>query len=263
MRLKKGHRSSAALQFILMIFAVLAMLASAARGSEIPPKPSGAVNDFAQVIPAPYARNMEDLARQVLEKTGTAIVVATLPTIGDQDIAEYANRLYGQWGIGKKGQDKGVLILLALRERRIRIETGYGVEGILPDGLVGAILDKDVLPYLKEGNYGQALDNAMAAVPAVVAKDAGVTLTPPAERQRPPPVRQRPAKTLNLLHLIVLLLVLIPLLGTRQGRAMIPWIMLMFLGGGRGGGGFGGFGGGGFGGFGGGSSGGGGADRGF
>ena len=263
MRLGEGHRSSAALQIILVMFAVLAMLASAALGSEILPKPRGAVNDFAQVIPAPYARNMEDLARQVLEKTGTAIVVATLPTIGDQDPVEYANRLYGEWGIGKKGEDKGVLILLALRERRIRIETGYGVEGILPDGLVGAILDKDVLPYLKEGDYGRALDNAVAALSAVVAKDAGVTLTAPPEGERPHPVKRRPAKDLNLLHLIVLLAVLIPLLGTRQGRAMIPWIMLMFLGGGRGGGGFGGFGGGGFGGFGGGGSGGGGAGRGF
>ena len=243
--------------------AFLFFAASALAAGETFPKPSGAVNDFAGVIPAQYEGPMENLAREVLEKTGTAIVVATVETIGDNDPNDYANRLYRAWGIGKKGEDKGILIFLAVKERRIRIETGYGVEGILPDGLVGEILDRHAIPWLKKGDYGQGMAEAMAAVSSVVAKAAGVTLT----GAQPP--QQRPARTargIGIGQIVLLILAAGFLLGTRQGRAMLPWLLLLLMSGGggrRGGGGFGGFGGGGFGGFGGGSSGGGGADRGF
>jgi uncharacterized protein len=241
-----------------------------AAAAETLPKPVGAVNDFANIIPGTYRQEMNVLAREVLEKTGTAIVVATFPTIGDNDPRDFANRLYQAWGIGKKGEDKGVLIFLALKERRIRIETGYGVEGILPDGLVGEILDRDVRPFLKKGEYGQGLLNAMAALSSVIARDAKVSLeggSGPAREMKPgaaPREERGIPLTSGLTWLLLLILVAIPLLGTRQGRDLLPFILGMIIGGmGRGGGGFGGFGGGGFGGFGGGGSGGGGADRGF
>lgn len=223
------------------------------------PKPVGAVNDFAGVIPDQYKSRMEDLAREVLEKTGTTVVVATVKSIGDNSAEDYVNGMYQAWGIGKKGEDKGVLIFIAVNERKFRIETGYGVEGILPDGLVGEIRDKYVAPYLKQGDYGKGLSNAMMAVSTVIAKDAGVSLTGrPSPDQ---PVKKQTRRGGNIIPLLILLLIMIPLLGTRQGREMLPWLLLFFVsgsGGGRGGG-FGSFGGGGFGGFGGGGSGGGGA----
>lgn len=225
------------------------------------PAATGAVNDFAGVIPGDAADRMARLSQEVLEKTGTSIVVATVKDVGDNEPEMYANELYQAWGIGKKGEDKGVLIFLALQERKIRIETGYGVEGILPDGLVGEILDRYVTPYLKKGDYGTGLNNAVAAVAQVVAKDAGVTLTGNASVKAMPRGGQNNRG--NLIPLIILFIAMIPLLGTRQGRAMLPFLILALLSGGRGGGGgFGGFGGG-YGGFGGGSSGGGGASRGF
>ena len=137
----------------------------------------------------PVQRPDGNLAREVLEKTGTAVVVATVETIGDNDPNDYANRLYQAWGIGKKGEDKGVLIFLAVKERRVRIETGYGVEGILPDGLTGEILDRYAIPRFREGDYGRGLAETMAAVSSVVAKAAGVTLTGVARRSsgRPEP----------------------------------------------------------------------------
>ena len=251
----------------LLLLLVMAMGWPAGLEGAVPfPAPRGAVNDFAGVIPSQYVGPMENLAREVLEKTGTAIVVATLETIGDDDPNDYANRLYQAWGIGKKGEDKGVLIFLAVKERRVRIETGYGVEGILPDGLVGEILDRYALPYFKEGNYGKGLSETMAAVSSVVAKAAGVSLTgalPPERRQ----VREvRPERGIGIFQLLLFAAAAFFLLGTRQGRAMLPWLIILLMSGGggrRGEGGFGGFGGGGFGGFGGGSSGGGGASRGF
>lgn len=254
-----------AIGIILLIAAVLLWPpAATAVGGESFPKPRGAVNDFAGVIGAQYAAPMENLAQEVLEKTGTAVVVATVETIGDSDPADYANRLYGAWGIGKKGEDKGVLIFLAVKERKVRIETGYGVEGILPDGLAGEILDRYAVPSFREGDYGRGLAETMAAVSSVAAKAAGVTLTGAKPRERPPAKTQR---SLGIGQIVLLILAIGFLLGTRQGRAMLPWLLLLLMsgsgGGRRGSGGFGGFGGGGFGGFGGGSSGGGGAGRGF
>jgi uncharacterized protein len=198
---------------------------------------------------------MEDLGREVLQKTGVSVVVAAVDTIGEGDVNDYANRLYSAWGIGKKGEDRGVLILLAVRERRIRIETGYGVEGILPDGLTGEILDRYAIPQLKKNDFGPGLYNALAAVSAVVAKDAGVELTGlPRREARGAGKRAREG---NWLTPVLLILVAAVLLGTRRGREdVLPFLLLLLASGaGRGGGGFGGFGGG--------SSGGGGASRGF
>ncbi len=236
------------------------LIAASLQAAENVPRPTGAVNDFAGVIPDQYKTRMENLAREVLEKTETAIVVVTVKSIGESSAEEYVNNLYQSWGIGKKGVDKGVLILVAVTERKFRIETGYGVEGILPDGLVGEIRDKYAVPYLRKNDYGQGLFNTMMAVSAIVAKNAGVSLTgspAPVEGKR----QETKRKGSGLIPLIIIALIMIPLLGTRQGRAMIPWLLLLFLssGGRGGGGGFGSFGGGGFGGFGGGGSGGGGA----
>jgi len=257
----KSFNDSCKTILALAIALFVALTVSFAFAAEKYPAHQGAVNDFANVIDPENAAKMESLAREVLEKTGTAVVVATVPSIGqNEDYNLYANGLYQAWGIGKKGEDKGVLIFFTLKERKIRIETGYGVEGILPDGLVGEILDKYVVSFLKEGNYGKGLYNAMYACSAYIAKNANVQLSDsPAPYQTRARAQQ---KGVNVLGLIFFFIIAALLLGTRTGRSMLPWILLLFLSGGRGGGGGGGFGGG-FGGFGGGMSGGGGAGRDF
>jgi len=240
---------------------MVCLIATCVYGDSFPKPTGGAVNDFAGVISQRYTQSMESLAREVLRKTGTSVVVVTMKDIGGDEPDDYANRLYETWGIGKKGEDKGVLIFLAVNERKIRIETGYGVEGILPDGLVGDILDRYVIPWLKKGDYNKGLSSAVAAVSSVIAKDAGVTLTGVPQTSRQPASGEQ--KGVSIFSLIMLFIVISLLLGTRQGRRMLPFIILMLMMGGRGGGGSGGGFGGGFGGFGGGMSGGGGAGRGF
>lgn len=247
----------------LVIIILLLLFGPPSGANEKFPTPIGAVNDFAGVIPSQHKRAMNSLALEVLQKTGTSIVVATFKSIGDNDPADFANRLYEAWGIGEKGEDKGVLIFLAVKERRVRIETGYGVEGILPDGLVGEILDTYVVPYLRKGDYGKGLSNAVIVISSIVAKDVKVSLTgkPPINKSR----TDRASQGGSLFILILFILIMMLLLGTRQGRAMFPFLLLLLLMGGGGrsaGSGFGSFGGG-FGGFGGGMSGGGGAGRGF
>jgi uncharacterized protein len=246
----------------VLLILVLAFQASVCASADPAfPRPTGAVNDFANVIPASERAVMENLAREVLQKAGTAVVVATVPTVGDMVVDDYATRLYESWGIGKKEEDKGVLILLALKERRVRIETGYGVEGILPDGVVGEIIRLQVIPYLKRGDYGRGLLNAMTAVSDIITRDAGVTLT---GRPQTKPAQPTGGVPVSPFALILLAIVFMLMLFTRTGRQILALLLLSsFGGGGRsyGGGSSGGFGGfgGGFGGFGGGMSGGGGA----
>jgi uncharacterized protein len=251
----KPLQSKAIIILTVWIALFLALFSAGAFAAEKYPAPRGAVNDFANVIDQDSASKMEALAREVLEKTGTAVVVVTVPTIGEgEETSLYVNGLYKAWGIGKKGEDKGVLIFLTVKERKIRIETGYGVEGILPDGLVGEIRDTYLKPQLQAGNYGQAFYDTLYACSSYIAKDAGVQLS-----GTPAPYRTKARaekKGISVTGIIIFLIIAALLIGTKTGRRMLPWILLLFLsGGGRGGGGFSG----GFGGFGGGGSGGGGA----
>lgn len=248
---------------ILLLLLMLGLLVCGpATGAEVGfPSPKGAVNDFAGIIDAASVQTMENLSREVLEKTGTSIVVAVLADIGDNAPDDYANRLYQTWGIGAKGKDRGVLVFLALKERKVRIETGYGVEGILPDGLTGEILDKYVLPDLKAGQYGRGLTKGVVALASVIAKDAQVTLTGVPSLSAPPETASK--QGINIFAVILIIIVLVLLIGTRPGRAMLPYLIMMLMSGSGRGGGSGGFGGGGFGGFGGGFSGGGGSSRDF
>lgn len=230
------------------------------------PSPRGAVNDFANVIPTEIENQIEVISREVWQKTGTAIVDVTVESMDGDVIENYAVELYEKWGIGKKGEDKGVLILNAIQERKIRIEAGYGVEGILPDGKVGQILDDYAIPNLKKGDYGRAHLSAVSAVAHVIAEDAGVELNGVVASN---PQSNQGKSGSSWIGRIISLLIIFLIFGTR-GRAL-PWIILGSLLGGGGprdrggfGGGFGGGGfSGGFGGFGGGMSGGGGASRGY
>ncbi len=257
---RKGGR--AALILILLGIAAFLYIFPAAAAEKFP-APRGAVNDYAHIITPDVKTKMESLSREVLDKTGTSIVVAVMPSIGENDARSYANELFRKWGIGEKGKDRGVLIFLTMKEKQVRIEIGYGVEGILPDGLIGEILDENFMPAARTGDYAAGLYNTQAAVAAVIAKDAHVTLTGnfPVELPRTKKEKSR----VNIVTIVLIVLAFIVLMATPQGRDMLPWLLLLIFsgrgGGGRGG--FGGFGGDGFGGFGGGDSGGGGADRDF
>ncbi len=141
------------------------------------PRPDGRVNDFANVIPSEYRDKLANVIAELEEKTSAEMAVVTVESISPYDEKSYARMLFDSWKPGKKGKDNGALILLAVKERRWRIETGYGIEGILPDGLCGQIGRDYMVPYFKSGDYGKGLYLGTIAVAATIAKDAGIILS--------------------------------------------------------------------------------------
>ena len=251
------------------MFLCLALFVLTAGGSAAEfPRPKGLVNDFANVISPQHEQKLLAITGDLLKKTGVPVVVVAMPDIGGEDHNEYATRLYAEWGIGKKGEDRGVLVFITIKERKMRIETGYGMEGLIPDGLAGDIRDRYMTPFLKLDRFGDGLLNGTMAIAQIIAKDAGVSLS------GGQPVRMAAPKRRSGLSGLLFGLVFLALLfsmGRRRG-GLLTLLLLMSMGrgggyyGGHSGGGFGGsFGGfgGGFGGFGGGLSGGGGAGGGF
>jgi len=242
---------------------LLLLLALPARAAEDFPQPRGYVNDFAGVLDDATSRRIEALCLELEQKTGAQMALVTLKSLEGGDERDIANRLFEAWGIGQKGEDNGILFLDAIEERRIWIEVGYGLEGILPDGKIGEIRDRYVVPYHTKGDKASGYWGGMAALALVIAADADVTLS---GVPTPPPVGRTSRSTRGVGGIIIPLLFfffLMMLMGRRRGGF---WLLpLILLGGGRGfgGGGFGGSFGGGFGGFGGGMSGGGGAGGGY
>ncbi len=235
------------------------------------PQPDGWVGDFAGVIPDADKSRIAAIAAELQSKTGAELAVVTVGSLDGRPVEDYAQELFQAWGIGRSGEDDGVLILLAPSERQIWIEVGYGLESVLPDGRVGRILDQYAVPALGRNDFGDGLLGGATAVASTIAESAGVSLT----GQMPPAERQPEGTPAGGIGLAVILLFFILMFATK-GR-ILPWLLYFLLaGGGRGGGGSGGFGGGGFGGgfgggsrgggfggFGGGASGGGGAGRSF
>lgn len=249
--------SRARTRAVLRGLLLLCLLALAAPGTafaaeEPVPPPAGYVTDAAGAM-GEWAGRTEALCREIEQRTTAEVAVLTVRTVGSTTPQEYAQRTYDRWKIGKKGKDNGVLFLVAVGDRKLFIQTGYGVEGVLPDGRVGEIRDRVVFPFFRRGAYGEGIYRGVEAV--------GIVLSGGSVDERRAGRRERKGMPLPLLLLLLLIgipiLVLRALFGPPARRG----------GGGHYGGGFGGFGGGGFGGggfggfggFGGGSSGGGGA----
>jgi len=227
-------------------------------------KPQGYVSDFAHVLDAQSRAQLEQYCGRVEQATGVQMAMVTLDSLEGEPIEDFTNTLYRKWGVGKKGKDEGVMLLLAIKDRRDRIEVGYGLEPILPDGFAGSVL-RDARPALRQGQYGAAMFAAAESMGTRIAAAKGVSL----DFSLRPIGRSVPVRTGIPLPVIVIGIILLLLLMRGGGGGFWTGLLLgNLLGRGRGGsdwggGGFGGYdsggGGGGFGGFGGGDSGGGGA----
>ena len=249
--------------------ALLLLVPMAALGQSVKslPQPTDYVSDFAHVMSPAVIQQLDRVCGEVDHEAHAQIAVVTVNTLDGDAVEDYAVELYQKWGLGaKKGPDpdRGVLILIAVQDRKRFISTGYGLEGILPDALVGQI-GREMVPALRANDFDGAMKLAVGRISQIIAADAGVKLAP----LQGVPARQQPqgGSGLGVLGIIFLVILFLIFMGGRfGGGGLIGFLLGMFFGGGfggRGGGGWGGGGGGGggdgFGGFGGGSTGGGGA----
>jgi uncharacterized protein len=247
-------------------------------------KPQGYLSDFAGVVDPASKADLERYCAQLERVAGVELALVTVPSLQGEPIEDVANLLHRKWGVGKKKTDEGALLLLAIRERRSRLEVGYGLEPILPDGAAGALL-REMRPALRENHYGDALILAARAIGGRIEQAKGVKI----EGAPSPRVRDRGGERGSPLGMIAVggLVALALIFFARGGRGRggrrryasryaspygdsLWWLPLILSGGGGGGGrgggwgsshgGFGGYDSGdSFGGFGGGDSGGGGA----
>lgn len=202
------------------------------------------VSDHVGVIPDNVQRELNGLLKQLENKTGAQIAVVVIDSTEGVPPADYAVEFGQRWGVGKKEKDNGVVFLVAVKDRKMFIATGYGVEPILPDGKVGRIRDNVVLPHFRKGDMGSGIVNGTLYMVQEIAKAEGVAieaLTPRQSGTRP--VSRRRGIPLGGLPLLLLFLLFF-------GRGRFGLFPLLLLGGfGMRGGSFGGgFGGRGFGG---------------
>jgi len=257
----------------LVIVLVIAAVALSAQPAL--PVLTAPVNDFAKTLDAQSVRELERRIRALQQATGDVVAVATVPSLdGFGTIDELALRLFenGGRGIGQKGKDNGALIVLALKERQVRVEVGYDLEEFITDGYAGETIRATMVPLFRNGQYGQGLLAGATRIINRIAQRRGVELQ---DVPRPTQPISAP-RAVNGFPVVLIVWIVIMMLSNRRRRrggrwGRGPWSGWNSgvgpFGGGGFGGGFGGFssgggfggGGGGFGGFGGGRSGGGGA----
>ena len=259
-----GRRRAALLCFVLCLCAS----ALPARAQTAPPVLTAPVNDFANAIDAGAKQQLESLIRQLQSASGDVMVVATVKTYQPwADLKSYAVEMFkiGGKGVGTKGKDNGVLIVLALDDRQVWIESGYGLEGFVTDGFAGET-SRGMVPFFREGDYGRGLLAGATIVAQRVAQGRNVNLDlAPIQAPRAEPRSYR-GGGFPVGLIVVLIIIFLNMMGG-GGRGMRRggrWVSGVGpFGGGFGGGGSWGGGGGFGGGFGGGRSGGGGGGAGW
>lgn len=236
-----------------------------AKAQNIPPRPNPPtlVNDFAGILLKDEDERLEQKLVAYNDSTSTQIAIVTLKSVGDYDISQVSLKILRDWGIGTKGKNNGILILVSMEDRKIRIETGYGMEGVVPDAIANEIIAQIIKPAFREEQYYEGLNKAVDAIEKAAAGE-----------YKADPRQSKPGISPGAIFLLILVIVIIVSIISRGGgggggttynrRGGWIWPVLGSMGGfggGSGGGwsGGGGSGGGGFGGFGGGSGGGGGA----
>lgn len=225
-----------------------------------PAVPPAYVVDLAGVIAAAAEHQLNDRLQALERQTTIQMVVLTLTSLEGQNIEDFSIRTVEKWKLGQKGKDNGILLTIAVKDRKYRIEVGYGLESVLPDSLVGSIGRERLVPYLRQGDYNSAVLNGVTAIIGAVSSGSGTEFKDKrGDGARYAGKPERRSGRLSLLDMLLggFFLVLVIILFIKH-----PGLCLFFfLTSGRGGGwsGGGGFGGGGFGGGGGGGFGGGGA----
>lgn len=257
---------------LLLVFGLL-LTCTFAWSQDFPPKPNTLVADFTNTLSDGDKQQLENKLVSFNDSTSTQIAVVIIKSVGDYDIDEYGTMLGRNWGIGQKGKNNGILVLVALNDRKVTIQTGYGAEGALPDAITQQIIQQDIKPNFKQQDYYAGLDKATDDIMKYMKGEYKADPTAKKKKQKD----GGSAGVIIIIIIVVLVLIFRKggggggghIIGSRGGASPLWWFLAgnMLGRGGSGGRDWGGFsgggggssGGGGFGGFGGGSFGGGGS----
>ncbi len=162
---------------LLFSFCLLLLAAVSSPALEIP-QPTGYVNDLAGIISQTARLKLEQFLRDFEKSDSTQLTVLTIPTLEGEALEDYSLRVLETWKVGQKGFDNGALLLIAKTERKIRIEVGYGLEGRLTDLLAGRIIDNEISPRFKQGDFdGGVISGVVAMAEAVRGEYTGTGST--------------------------------------------------------------------------------------
>lgn len=156
---------------LLLIVIITILLLPKTSKAIVEPTTNFYVNDYADILSQETEDFIMNNSVALAKKTSAQIVVVTIPSLEKKSIEEYANELFNKFGIGDKNKNNGLLILVALKEREARIEVGYGLEGLLPDGKCGRYQDEYMIPYYKNNNFDEGTVNCYKAFFAEIAKE--------------------------------------------------------------------------------------------
>ncbi len=151
-------------------------------------KPEGYVSDFSKVVDEGNKAALERYCARVEQLTGAQIALVTLPTLQGEPVEDVANTIFRAWGVGQKGKNNGILLLLVTGDRRSRLEVGYELEPLIPDGFAGSVL-REMRPALRENHFGEALIAAAQTIGNKIAEAKGVALDVPLPRRIRPQSR--------------------------------------------------------------------------
>jgi uncharacterized protein len=236
---------------------IICIVSSLAFAQDFPARSTRLVNDFSNTLSSDEINTLEHKLVAYNDSTSSQVAIVLVKSLNGYEVSDYAVKLAEQWGIGKKEKDNGVLILAAIDDRKITIQTGYGMEGVLPDAICKRIIEQEIKPAFKSGNYYQGLDQATSAIFKFAA----------GEYTADNYGKQENSVSFGVIIVLFILFVFLMSRSKRnhqnfgtRGRDIPFWMLMMggggrgsgswsdFSGGSRGGGGFGGFGGGSFGG---------------
>jgi uncharacterized protein len=219
-----------------ILFLIISLLAiSPSLFSIQVPELTGQVNDYAGVLSASQKAELERLLKETETKTSTQVVLLTITSLSGEALEDFSLRVVEKWKLGQEGIDNGVLLLVAMAERKVRIEVGYGLESLLTDAKSGYIIRKHIVEYFKKGDYFAGIKSGLAAITGIINKDFDITPEQLAKFRKQEKNSKGDQLPVGLIVLIIIILLSFFKKGGRgRGyRSGAPWI---FLGGGLGGG---------------------------
>jgi uncharacterized protein len=191
--------------FLVLVGLIVIGLAAPPARAEFP-QPQGRVNDFAAVLDEGSKTELTTIIREAEAASSAEIAVVTVASLDGMSVEEYSSKLFEAWGIGKKGIDNGVLILVAPKDRAMRIEVGYGLEAVLPDSLAGTIIRSEFTPAFKAGDYSTGILKGVSRVAAIVRENQPVK---PEEQRTIETTRTNQIDEL-VVHLVLTLFLIVP-----------------------------------------------------